>query len=566
MKKIFFLLLTVYILRPQETISRIFSPVKCRQAMVVASEPHAVDIGAEILRRGGNAIDAAVAVAFTMAVTHPRAGNIGGGGFLLYLSGENGHCYALDYREKAPLAASRNMYLDENGEVIENASIRGYLAAGVPGTVAGLWKAHQRFGKLDWAQLLAPAIDLAENGFVVDESLASSLGYASKELARYSSTRKIFLKEGVDSLYEEGDRLIQTDLAATLKRIAKNGPDGFYSGKTAELIAQEMRIHGGIISKKDLEEYEAVWREPVETDYRGYTVYSMPLPSSGGIVLAQILNGLENYDVKSLGHNSAAHIQLWTEICRFAYADRAQYLGDADFVDVPVERLISKPYMRNKVLGINWFKAGNSDSILSVTTLTRESVHTTHFSIVDQWNNAVSNTYTLNDNYGSKVVIEGSGILLNDEMDDFSIKPGVPNMFGLLGNEANSIEPEKRMLSSMTPTIVTKSDSLFMVIGSPGGSHIITTVAQTISNVIDFNMNIRHAIEAPRFHHQWKPDVIFFEDSGFSQDTKNMLLIKGYNLETKNIIGIANGIRVTRNRKKLTGWADPRGNGKVNGY
>ena len=566
MKKLLFFILTIYFLLPREVISRVFSPVKYHKAMVVAPEPHAADIGAEVLRRGGNAIDAAVAVAFTLAVTYPRAGNIGGGGFLLYRTSENNRCYALDYREKAPIAASRNMYLNENGEVIENASIRGYLAAGVPGTVAGLWKAHKRFGKLKWAELLAPAIDLAENGFLVDESLALSLRYASKELARYPSTRKIFLKESADSLYEEGEKLVQKDLAATLKRIAKNGPEGFYSGETAELIEREMRNHGGIISRKDLEEYEAVWRDPIEIEYRGHTIYSMPLPSSGGIVLAEILNGLENYDVKRLGHNSAAHIQLFTEICRFAYADRAQYLGDADFVDVPVQRLIRKSYMRNKVLSINWFKAGNSDSILSVNALTQESQHTTHFSIVDQWNNAVSNTYTLNDSYGSKVVIEGTGILLNDEMDDFSIKPGLPNMFGLLGNEANAIEPEKRMLSSMTPTIVTKNDSLFMVVGSPGGSRIITTVAQTISNVIDFNMNIRHAIEAPRFHHQWKPDVIFFENSGFSRDTKNMLLIKGYNLKTLSSIGIANGIRITGEEKKLTGWADPRGSGKVNGY
>ncbi len=566
MKKVILIILACYLVLPSEIFSRSFRPVKYRQAMVVAPEAHASEIGAEVLRKGGNAIDAAVAVAFTLAVTYPRAGNIGGGGFLLYRSTENDHCYALDYREKAPLAASRTMYLDENGEIIENASIRGYRAVGVPGTVAGLWKAHKRFGKLTWSELLQPAIDLAENGFIIDEYFAGSLKYASKELARYPSTRKVFLKEGSDSLYKEGERFIQRDLAAILKRIAEKGPDGFYSGTTAALIEQDMCSHGGLITREDLEEYEAVWRDPVEIYYRGYTVYSMPLPSSGGIVLAQILNGLENYDIKRLGHNSAAHIQLWTELCRFAYADRAQFLGDADFVNVPVERLISKPYMRNKVLGINWFEAGNSDSILSVNSLTRESPHTTHFSIVDQWDNAVSNTYTLNDSYGSKVVIEGTGILLNDEMDDFSVKPGVPNMFGLLGNEANAIEPEKRMLSSMTPTVVTKNDSLFMVIGSPGGSRIITTVGQTISNVIDFNMNIRQAIEAPRFHHQWKPDVIFLEDSGFSRDTENMLIIKGYNLKTMHSIGIANGIRISNNEKKLAGWADPRGNGKVNGY
>ena len=566
MKRLFLFILTSYFILPSNVDSRSFRPIKYRQAMVVAPESLAADVGTEVLRKGGNAIDAAVAVAFTLAVTYPRAGNIGGGGFLIYHSAENNRCYALDYREKAPLSASRNMYLDENGDIIENASIRGYRSVGVPGTVAGLWKAHNRFGKLPWADLLQPAIDLAGNGFVIDEYLAASLRYASKDLARYPSTRKVFLKEEADSLYKEGERLIQKDLASTLKRIAENGPDGFYSGKTAELIEQEMRVNGGIITKKDLEKYEAVWRDPIEIDYRGYTVYSMPLPSSGGIVLAQILNGLENYNIRRLGHNSASHIQLWTEICRFAYADRAQFLGDGDFVDVHVEQLINKPYMRNKLLNVNWFEAGNSDSILNVHNLLQDSPHTTHFSIVDQWNNAVSNTYTLNDNYGSKVIIEGTGILLNDEMDDFSIKPGVPNMFGLLGNEANAIEPEKRMLSSMTPTIVTKNDSLFMVIGSPGGSRIITTVAQTISNVIDFNMNIREAIEAPRIHHQWKPDAIFFEDSGFTRDTENILIIKGYNIKTMRSIGIANGIRISNEDKRLAGWADPRGNGKVNGY
>ncbi len=561
----FWVLLVCIAIPGKETFSRSFRPVKFSQAMVVAPEPYAADIGADVLQKGGNAVDAAVAVGFALAVTYPQAGNIGGGGFIIYRDADN-DVYALDYREKAPLKAGRNMYLDEEGNILENASLLGYLAGGVPGTVAGLWKIHRKFGKLEWSQLLQPAIELAEQGFIIDEYLAGALRAYAEDFARFPSSRKIFLKEGPDSLYKEGDRFIQKDLAATLKRIARQGADGFYKGKTALLFEQDMQKNGGLITREDLNRYEAVWRDPIEIDYRGYKVHSMPLPSSGGIVLAQILNGIEPYDLQALGHNSADHIRVFTEIARFAYADRARFLGDMDFVDVPVEKLISKPYTRKRIARINWFGAGDSDSLLSMDQLTGESPQTTHFSIVDRWGNAVSSTYTINGNFGSKVVIEGTGVLLNNEMDDFSVKPGVPNMFGLLGNEANAIEPEKRMLSSMTPSIVTRNDSLFMVIGSPGGSRIITTVAQVISNVIDFGMNIRQAIEAPRFHHQWQPDVIFLEDSGFSRDTENLLKIRGYKLQKMRTIGIANGLMRANHSNNWQGWADPRGNGKVNGY
>lgn len=541
----------------------IFQPVKAAQGMVVTADPYATQVGIEVLKKGGNAVDAAVAVAFTLAVTYPSAGNIGGGGFMM-IRDSNHRIFALDFRERAPLAATRDMFLDQNGQVIEKLSILGCLAAGTPGTVHGLWQAHQKFGRLKWPALLKAAIDLAENGFIIDDYNAAALQDACADFNRFLPAKKIFTKNGQPFI--AGDRLRQKDLAATLKRIATKGLDGFYDGLTADLIEKEMRANSGLLTKKDLQSYRSQWREPIAIDYRGSRIFSMPPPSSGGIVLAEILNCLESFDLKTIGHNSANAIHLWVEIERQAYADRAQWLGDSDFISVPVARLISREYAKSLLPTLSCFVAGNSEAISSKNAAAHEAEQTTHFSIVDAENNAVAVTYTLNGGYGSRAVIEGTGILLNNEMDDFSIKAGHPNMYGLIGSLANAIEPGKRMLSSMTPTILTRNDSLLMVIGSPGGSTIITTVAQVISNVIDQQMNIRQAIEAPRFHHQWLPDVVDLESGGFSLDTIHSLESKGFCLRWRDNIGMAEGILIERKQQQITGWSDPRGNGTAAGY
>ncbi len=540
-----------------------FRPVKAKNGMVVCGEPIACNVGLQVLKEGGNAVDASVAVAFTLAVTYPNAGNLGGGGFMIFRNAAN-NIFALDYREKAPIAASRDMYLDSSGTVIDKASTLGYRAAGVPGTVAGLWEAHKKFGRLKWKRLLAPAIKLAETGFVIDAFQAAALQSATEDFNKFSSSKTIFTKKGEP--FKTGDRLVQKDLSKTLKRIAKKGAAGFYYGKTAGRIALDMQHNGGLITEEDLHRYKPVWREAIEGTYRGYTFYSMPPPSSGGIVLSEILNTLELFEVSKMDINSSAQIRLWVEIERQAYADRAQWLGDPDFVENPQARLISKKYAKTIKQSLHYFSAGCSDSIKVKPIRGRESDQTTHFSITDRWGNAVSNTFTLNGNYGSRAVAEGTGVLLNNEMDDFSIKPGFPNSYGLVGTVANSITSEKRMLSSMTPTIITKNDSLFLVIGGPGGSKIITTVAQVISNVIDHKMNIRQAIENPRFHHQWKPDVIFMERERFSKDTRNNLENSGYKLEYKTYMGYAQGILFNKKTKTYSGWSDPRSDGKAAGY
>ncbi len=536
-----------------------FSPVKARHAMVVSADSLASKIGVQVLEKGGNAVDAAVAVAFALAVTYPNAGNIGGGGFMLIRSPKN-DIFALDYREKAPLAATRTMYLDADGRVIPNLSLIGYKACGVPGTVYGLWEAHKRFGRLPWKHLVEPAIRLAEHGFKINAYQARLLRIHAQEMQPFAETARIFFPDG-QPLYA-GERLIQKDLARTLKRIRKYGVKDFYRGQTARLIVEDMKRHGGLISREDLENYRPVWRKPVRINYRGFTVYSMSLPSSGGILLAEILNTLSFFRPWELGHNSAKYIQLLTEIERHAYRDRAHYLGDADFVKVPVKYLISKAYADSIRCHLSLLSAGTSevDSIAQI----KEGRQTTHFSICDAEGWAVSNTYTLNSNYGSAVVIKGTGILMNDEMDDFSIKPGQPNQFGLVGNEANAIAPEKRMLSSMSPSIVLKGDSLFMVLGSPGGSTIITSVLQTILNVVDFKMNIRRAIEAPRFHHQWLPDQITMEQFGFNRDTINNLRELGYRIHFVNKLGNVQGILLKH--QTFYGWGDPRGTGTALGF
>ncbi len=536
-----------------------FSPVQAQKAMVVTADSLASRVGLEVIKNGGNAVDAAVAVAFTLAVTYPNAGNIGGGGFMLIRTPDN-RVFALDYREKAPLKASRDMYLNADGSVIPNASLIGYKACAVPGTVYGLWLAHKRFGRLPWRSLLEPAIRFAQKGFYINALQAAMLKHHAKKLLQFAQTARIFYPQ--NRPLKEGEILRQEDLAQTLKRIQKSGIRDFYQGKTAHLIADDMRKNGGLISLKDLNRYRAIWRKPIKISYRGYTVCSMPLPSSGGILLAEILNTLSFFKPAELGHNSAKYIQLLTEIERHAYRDRALYLGDADFVSVPVTHLISKEYADSIRCHLSLLMAGHSRT--NGLKAIREGQQTTHFSIYDQQGWAVSNTYTLNSNYGAGVVIRGTGILMNNEMDDFSIKPGQPNQFGLVGNEANAIAPGKRMLSSISPTIVLHGDSLFMVIGSPGGSTIITSVLQTILNAIDFGMNIRRAVEAPRFHHQWLPDVIMLEQFGFNRDTINNLKNCGYRIKFVPRLGFIQAIM--KKQDIIYGWGDPRGTGTALGY
>ena len=528
--------------------------------MVATSDEYATNTGLQILKKGGNAVDAAVGIAMVLAVTYPQAGNIGGGGFLIYRSAD-GETFALDYREKAPMSAWKDMYLDKNGDVIENKSLIGYSASGVPGTVAGLFIAHKRFGILTWEELIQPAINLAENGFIINRYISNSIKSNVKKLEKFRSSEIIFIPNGKE--LEEGERLIQKDLAKTLIRIRDKGALGFYSGETAKLIDRDMQANGGLISADDLKAYKPLWRKPVHFTYRGYEIYSMSPPSSGGIILAEILNSLENIDLTELSHNSANSIHFWVETEKQAYADRAEHLGDSDYYDVPIKLLISKKHGVEIFNRINPFKTFPSNKVHAAKL---EHGETTHFSIVDSYGNAVSNTYTLNGSYGSGVVIKGTGILMNNEMDDFAIKPGFSNLYGLVGSEANSIETEKRMLSSMTPTIVTKNDSLYLITGSPGGAQIITTVAQVISNVIDHKMNIREAVEAPRFHHQWLPDTVYYEQKGFTIDVLNNLKNKGHLLKQTRSIGDVQAILWDGYHKEWTGWSDPRGNGLSRGF
>jgi len=534
-----------------------------KNGMVSTADKHASEVGIEILQKDGNAIDAAIAVGFTLAVTYPRAGNLGGGGFMVVRDKDN-QIFTLDYREKAPIDAARDMYLDENENIIENLSIEGYLASGVPGTVHGLFEAHKKFGSLDWAELINPAIELAEYGFIIDRNLASSLEYNYDTFSKFPSSKKIFTNNG--EKFNEGDTLIQSDLANTLKLIRDYGISGFYDGKTAKLISEDMERNKGLITEDDLAQYESVSREPIKFTYRNYTIFSMAPPSSGGIIISEILNTLENYNVSEMGPNSSDLVHVWAEIEKQAYADRAEYLGDSDFIEIPEEKLSSKKYAYTLFKNINPFFSTASTKIGTNLIQIEESSQTTHFSIVDKWGNAVSNTYTLNGSYGSGVVIEGTGILMNNEMDDFSTKAGFANMFGLLGSEANEIAPRKRMLSSMTPTIITKNDSLYMIVGTPGGATIITSVAQVISNVIDHNMNIRRAIEFPRFHHQWFPDEIKYEKNGFSIDVLNGLKNKGNSLNEVDRIGDIQSILWNNKFEEWQGWSDPRGNGVTKGY
>ncbi len=530
-------------------------PVYARSGMVVSTERIASEVGAEILRSGGNAVDAAVATGFALAVVHPAAGNIGGGGFMVVWLAD-GTSTTIDYREKAPKAANVKMYLNDNGELIKNLNHDGYLAIGVPGTVAGLTLALEKYGSMSLKEVLKPAIKLADKGFPVSYAMSREMSNLKKVASDYPATVKAFLKNGKEP-YQPGEILKQKDLAATLKRIAKKGRDGFYKGKTAELIEADMKANGGLITKKDLTNYQAVIRKPIEITYRNYTVLSMPPPSSGGVTLTIMLNILEGYDLEEMGHNSAAYIHVVTEAMRRAYANRARYLGDPDFnPELPVDKLISKAYAEELRKTIALEKASKSSP--ENFEWPSESTETTHFSVMDAHGNAVSNTYTLEQWYGTKIVAAGAGFLYNNEMGDFNALPGHTDSTGLIGTKANLIQPGKRMLSSMTPTIVVKDGKPILVTGSPGGRTIINTVLQTILNVIDFNMNVYDAINAPRFHHQWLPDVIRIEKWGTTNDTVRLLEQMGHRIEWRTTIGRAMAITIDSETGYRLGAGDPR--------
>ena len=501
-------------------------------AMVVTAHPIASEVGLEIIRQGGNAYDAGIAVQFALAVVYPRAGNLGGGGFAVYRKAD-GEAGALDFREKAPIAATANLYQDEKGEVMRNKSLLGHLAVGVPGTVDGAFKMHEKLGKLPMEELIQPAIRLASEGFRVTETLANLLnGYKSTIMELNPDASHIYPDSS--KVWEVGDTLRQLDLAATLSRIQLNGRKGFYEGPTADLIVEEMEEGNGLITYEDLKKYESVWREPITGNYQEYKVISMPPPSSGGVALMQLLKSIEPYPIAEWGHNSVKTVHVMTELERRVYADRATYLGDPDFYDVPVDSLLSHAYLRNRMSDIRPDKITPSSEIKEGEVDVIESVQTTHFSIVDTAGNALSVTTTLNGYFGSKVIVGGAGFFLNNEMDDFSAKPGVPNQFGLIGGEANAIAPQKRMLSSMTPTILEKDGKLFMVLGSPGGSTIITSVFQTILNVVEHDMNMQQAVNARRVHHQWLPDRIIMEANPLPADTVEALEALGHQFETRD--------------------------------
>ncbi len=519
-------------------------PVRAQNGMVVSAHREASAAGVEVLRQGGNAVDAAVATGFALAVTFPVAGNIGGGGFMI-IRQPDGTATTFDYREKAPAAATRDMFLDENGDFVPARSQKGYLASGVPGSVAGLLAAHAKYGSLPLAQVMAPAIRLAEEGFVLSYGQAQRFNGYRRAFSEFPSTLRYFAKPDSLQRWQEEERFVQRDLAEVLKRVAQQGRDGFYRGPTADLIVAEMERGGGLITHADLEAYAAVERAPVIGSYRGHRVITMGPPSSGGVALLQQLNAVEPYDIREMGWNGSATVHLMAEAMRRAYADRAEFLGDPDFAPVPVAVLAGKDYMQRRMLSFNAYRADTSARLLHGDPYAYESTETTHYSVVDKNGQAVSVTTTINGGFGSKVVVDGAGFFLNNEMDDFSAKPGVPNMFGLVGNEANSVAPGKRMLSSMTPTIVDDPQGrLYMVIGTPGGSTIITTVFQVMLNVIDHGMDIQQAVDAGRVHHQWLPDVLTSESFALGPDAIANLRLRGWQVRTGGSWGQADGIVV----------------------
>jgi len=533
--------------------------------MVVSADSLASAVGREILKKGGNAIDAGVAVGFALAVTFPIAGNIGGGGFMVIRLAD-GRSTTIDFREKAPLAATRNMFLGPDGNVVEGKTQVGALASGVPGSVAGLLYALDHYGTMKRAAVLNPAIDLARHGFVIENRfLANEIRNRFKVFKMFPASLDVFSRNGRPLAL--GDSLIQSDLASTLRRIKEDGTKGFYQGMTADRIVEEMQRSGGIITHRDLESYTAVERPPVVGSYRGYKIISMAPPSSGGIVLLEMLNVLEGFNLKKTGKASPETMTLLAESMKLAYADRSEYMGDPDFYAVPQGRLISKQYAKKRRALIHMRHVLASRRIMPGKLPPADPPQTTHFSIIDRWGNCVSVTTTINDFFGCGVLVRGAGFFLNNEMDDFSAKPGVPNQFGLVGGTANQIEPSKRMLSAMTPTIVLKDHKPFLVIGTPGGSRIITTVLQIIVNVIDFGMDIREAIDAPRIHHQWRPDSLFYEHKGMSKKMQQLLHKRGYTVvELRGEYGRAEGILIDPRTGVYEGATDRRGHGAALGY
>ncbi len=529
--------------------------------MVVSAHPQGSRTGIQILVEGGNAVDAAVATGFALAVCYPEAGNIGGGGFMV-IRMNDGSADVIDFREKAPAASSRNMYLAENGNVVEGSSTGTHLAAGVPGSVDGLVTIHSKYGKLDFSKVIQPAIGLAEDGYILTGEQARSLNANRNYFIAKNLNRPAFVR---DTEWKAGDTLRQPDLAETLKRIRDTGRDGFYSGKTAEMMLEEMKRGGGLITQDDLNDYESVFRKPLIAGYRGFKLITLPPPSGGGIILLQLLGMVEPYPLKEWGFHSPASIHLITEAEKRAFVDRAEYSGDPDFVNVPVEGLIDREYLKKRLVDFNDEKASAPEEISAGEPAFYESEETTHYSVVDASGNAVAVTTTLNNTYGSGIIVDGAGFFLNNEMDDFSVKPGFPNIFGLTGGDANAIEPGKRMLSSMTPVIVEKEGKLFLVAGSPGGSTIPTSVFQVIINVIDHNMGIREAVDTGRFHHQWLPAYLSYETGGIDSLTLVKLKELGHEMRPRQAIGRVNAIQVLPDGR-LAGGADKRGNNATCGY
>ena len=537
--------------------------------MVVSAREEASRIGAEIMRKGGNAFDALIAVDMALNVAYPFAGSLGGGGFMVYRKA-NGEVGSIDYREKAPIAATHDMYLDTEGNPVDSLSRQGPLAVGVPGSIAGMFAIHEKLGSLPMAEILQPVIELAENGYqITDNQLARFQNYASvfDKVNGKETLYSIGFRESDSTKIKSGDLVKNLQLAETLKRIAANGKKEFYEGETAQKLVEFIQNHGGIITLDDLKSYEAVWRKPIISNYKNLRVIGMPPPSSGGVCLAEILKMIEPYDLKSFGHNSAKSIQVITEAERRAYADRSFFLGDPDFNDIPIDSLTSEDYAVKRMANFSFEKATPSSEVKHGVISGYESMETTHFSLIDQYGNAVALTTTLNGAYGSKLYVDELGFFLNNEMDDFSVKPGEPNMFGLIGAEANKIEPQKRMLSSMTPTIVEKEGKLWMTVGTPGGSTIITSVLQTILNVAVFDYGMQEAVDAPRFHHQWLPDVVTFEPDAFGKELLDTLSNKGYEIRQENsvILGKVDGVLVLPDGS-LEGGADRRGDDTAVGF
>jgi gamma-glutamyltranspeptidase/glutathione hydrolase len=547
--------------QPQKQLAeRVYGPIG-DSVMVSTAHPLATEAGLRILKKGGNAYDAAVAIHFALAVVFPEAGNIGGGGFAVYRTSD-GEIGSLDYREKAPAASTRDMYLDENGDVIDMKSRFGHQAAGVPGSVAGMWALHQRLGSLQWSDLLQPAIELAFNGYILSEYSAANLNEKQEDFKDANRRSPWTVKDQ----WQTGDTIIQQELASTLAMIQSQGRDGFYKGIVADQIEKEMLLGNGLITKADLANYEAKWREPVQGAYRNYNIVSMPPPSSGGVAILQLLKGAEQFDLHKLEHNSTDYVHLITEMERRVYADRATHLGDPDFYDVPVDMLLSEEYNKERYSTISKRKKTPSTEIKEGEVEVIESVQTTHYSVVDKEGNALSGTTTLNAFYCCKVMVQGAGFFLNNEMNDFSSKPGVPNMFGLVGAEANAIAPGKRMLSSMTPTIVEKDGELFMVVGTPGGATIITSVFQAIMNVTAHDMTMQEAVNAPRFHHQWLPDRILLEENRFDASVIEELKAMDHELEFRPNWGRVDAVLVLSD-STLEGAADYlRGDDYAAGY